>query len=70
MKQKKSLKFKIGDLVRFSSHDLKEKEMLGLIIGTELIRFGYDEMIYHKIYTHENEIKDVYRNLIKEKICE
>jgi len=65
-----SPRFKIGDLVRFSSHDLKEKESFGLIIGTERIRFGYDEMVYHKIYTYKNEIKDVYRNLIKEKICE
>ena len=67
---KKRLKLKIGVLVRFNSHDLKEKESIGLIIGTEKIQFGYDEMVYHKIYTYKNEVKDVYRNLIKEKICE
>ena len=69
-KENKNTKYFIGDLVRFSSQDINKDESLGIIVGTKELRFGTDAMIYHKVFTIDNEILDVYCKLIKEKICE
>ena len=69
-KKNKRLKYFIGDLVRFRSQDINKDESMGIIVGTKELTFGHDSMVYHKVFTIDNEILDVYCKLIKEKICE
>lgn len=61
-------KLKVGNLVKFSSHELMKPTSIGLIIDKEIMSFGIEDAVYYQILTNDNQIVSVYYSLVMEKI--